>query len=131
MSELANVTDVVLTTTNSTVERLYEEVKRLLHGGKLTPTNVVMIMIDLMQIVDKYTELKGPQKKQVLLSALNMLIDDQNDNVEDVTDLKMLVKMTLPSVIDVIMSIDKKQLKIKTVKVWNMLLPLGCCGTKV
>ena len=125
MTELVQTQNVVITTTASAVESLYEEVKRLLQGGKLTPTNVVMIMIDLMQIVDKYTTLKGSQKKQVLLSAITMLIDDQNDNVEDASDLKQLVKMTLPSVIDVVVSIDKKQLKIKAKKVWTMLL--GCC----
>lgn len=125
MTEPVPTQDVVITTTASDVESLYEEVKRLLHGGKLTPTNVVMIMVDLMQIVDTYTTLKGSQKKHVLLSAITMLIDDQNDNVEDANDLKNLVKMTLPSVIDVVISIDKKQLKIKAKKVWTMLL--GCC----
>ena len=118
-------TETTDTTTASTIERLYEEVKRLLHGGKLSPTNVVIIMIDLMQIVDNYPTLKGQQKKLVLLGAINMLIDDQNDNVDDASDLKMLVKTTLPSVIDVVVSIDKKQLKIKAKKVWTMLL--GCC----
>jgi hypothetical protein len=127
MTELTKATDVVLTTTNTAVERLYEEVKRLLYGGKLTPTNVVIILVELMKIVDGYPELKGAQKKQVLLEAINMLIDDQHDNVEDSNNLKMIVKMTLPAVIDVAVSIDKKQLKIKAKKFYRNLL--GCCFT--
>jgi hypothetical protein len=129
MTELRNTTDVVVvssTTTSSIVEELYEEIKRLLHGGKLTTSNVVVVVINLMRLVEKYSELKGHQKKQVILEAVKMLINDSNDNVEDNEQLIMLVNMTLPSVIDVIISIDRKKIKIKIKKAWKFML--SCCG---
>lgn len=131
MTEIINTTDVVVlttTNTNTIVTKLYEETKRLLHGGKLTPANIIIIVINLMKIVENYADLKGPQKKQVILEAINMLINDTNDNVEDANDLMMLVKMTLPSVIDVIISVDRKNLRIKVKKAWKFLL--SCCSCR-
>ena len=78
-----------------------------------------------MKVVEKYPKLSGLQKKQVVLEAINMLIDDSNDNVEETSHLKLLVQMTLPTVIDLMVSIDHKQVRIKLKKCYNYLLK--CC----
>ena len=108
------------------VKTLYEEVKNLLADSKLSPSNVVTIVVSLMQLIEKYSELSGLQKKQVVLEALNMLIDDSNDNVEDAAQLKLLVQVTLPTVIDTIVSVDRKQLQIKLKKVYKFLHKVCC-----
>lgn len=118
---------VVLTHSKTAVENLYEQLKEILAGAKLNSSNIMAILVNLMQIVEKYPTLKGPQKKQVILAAINMLIDDQNDNVEDAAGLKLLVQMTLPSVIDTIVNIDTKQVRIKIRQASKFVFSL-CCG---
>mgnify|MGYP004001036451 CR=1 FL=1 len=128
-SSSVELPQVVLTHSTTAVENLYEALKEILAGAKLNSSNIVTILVNLMQIVDKYPKLKGPQKKQVILAAFNMLIDDQNDNVEDAANLKLLVQMTLPSVIDTIVSIDTKQVQIKLKQAGKFIFSL-CCGKK-
>jgi len=123
--------DVVLTVTSTagvstTVERLYEVIKNILQGGKLNTTNVILILVDLMKVVNTYPDLKGHQKKTVVLSAINMLIDDQNDNVEDAQALKILVSITLPTVIDVVVSVDTKKIKLGLKRSCTILT--SCCS---
>jgi hypothetical protein len=112
-------------TSSSMVETLYEETKKLLLGGKLTPVNITTILVSLMQFVEKYPKLGGSQKKQVVLEAINMLINDSNDNVEESTHLKLLAQTTLPTVIDLVVSIDRRQVGIKLKKLYKYLLK--CC----
>ena len=118
-----------LTQSKTMVENLYEDLKEILAGTKLNSSNIVAILVNLMQLVENYPKLRGQQKKQVILYAINMLIDDQNDNVEDTATLKLLVQSTLPSVIDTIISIDKKQLQIKVKQLSKFIFSL-CCGKK-
>ena len=112
--------------TENIVKIIYDEVKNLLAGSKLTASNAVTIVVSLMQLIEKYHNLGGSQKKQVILDALNMLIDDNNDNVEDSAQLKILVQVTLPTVIDTIVSVDRKELKIKIKKTYTVLYKLCC-----
>jgi len=120
---------VVLTHSTTAVENLYEDLKTILAGTKLNSSNIVAILVNLMQLVEKYPQLHGQQKKQVILYSINMLIDDQNDNVEDTATLKLLVQSTLPSIIDTLVSIDKKQIQIKIKQISTFVFSL-CCGKK-
>ena len=81
-----------------------------------------------MQLVESYPNLNGRQKKHVILEAINMLIDDQHDNVEDAAQLKSLVQITLPTVIDTIVSVDRKELQVKIKKYCGILF--SCCKNK-
>ena len=128
-SQSVELPQVVLTHPTTAVENLYEELKEILAGAKLNSSNIMVILVNLMQLVEKYPKLKGPQKKEVILATFNMLIDDQNDNVEDAANLKLLVQMTLPSVIDTIVSIDTKQVQIKLKQASKFIFSL-CCGKK-
>ena len=127
--KVVNSTNVILTRSTTATENLYEELNKILAGAKLNTSNLTVILVNLMQIVETYPKLTGSQKKEVILAAINMLIDDQNDNVEDAETLKLLVKMTLPNLIDTLVSIDKKQLNIKLKKFSSYIFP-SCCGTK-
>lgn len=127
--KVVNSTNVILTRSTTATENLYEELNKILAGAKLNTSNLTVILVNLMQIVETYPKLTGSQKKEVILAAINMLIDDQNDNVEDAETLKLLVKMTLPNLIDTLVSIDKKQLNIK-LKKFSSYIFSSCCGTK-
>ena len=122
-------TDVIVIHSTTATEKLYEELKQILAGAKLNASNLTVILVNLMQILETYPKLTGPQKKEVILAAINMLIDDQNDNVEDAETLKLLVKMTLPNLIDTLVSIDKKQINIKLKRMTSYIFA-SCCGGK-
>ena len=121
--------DVIVIHSTTATEKLYEELKQILAGAKLNASNLTVILVNLMQIIETYPKLTGPQKKEVILAAINMLIDDQNDNVEDAETLKLLVKMTLPNLIDTLVSIDKKQINIKLKRMTSYIFA-SCCGGK-
>ena len=121
-----------LTVPKSSVENLYRELKQLLNGSKLTEGNVVSILISLMRFIDTFPNLRGYQKKLVILEAMNIMIDDQyKDDPEHCLNLKTLVSMTLPGVIDAFVEIDKKKINIKIKKSINNLIKCCCsiCGS--
>lgn len=120
------VTDVPITFPANAAERLYEEIKNILGRGKITSANMVAVLLSLMQIVENYSDVKGVQKKAIILDALTHIIDDQIDDTQEAMNLKLLVQMTLPSVIDTFVSLDKKEISIKLKKTCSKLF--GCCG---
>ena len=119
-----------LTVPKSSVDNLFRELKQLLNGSKLTEGNVVSILISLMRFIDTFPNLKGYQKKLVILEAMNIMIDDQyvrdDADIEHGENLKTLVSMTLPGVIDAFVEIDKKKIQIKIKKSVKHLIKYCC-----
>lgn len=109
------------------VERLYEELKKIIGKGNINSSNIVTILISLMQIVEKYQDVSGIQKKAIILKALKLVINDQVTNEEEAKALNLLVEVTLPTVIDTLVSVDKKEIQIKIKKGCSKLLK--CCRT--
>ena len=117
--------DATVTFPRVAAERMYEELKKVVGDGKLTTTNVITILISLMQTVDGYVDLKGAQKKAVVLEAILHLIEEEVQDATEKAQFKQLVLLTLPSVVDNFVQLDKKKLKIKTKRVINSFL--NCC----
>lgn len=103
--------DVTITFPRVAAERMYEEIKKAVGDGKLTPNNVVNILISLMQTVDGYADLKGAQKKAVVIEAILQLIEAEVEEASK-EQFKQLVLITLPSVVDSFVKLDAKKLKI-------------------
>lgn len=119
-----DVLPVVKTTHAPTknVSRLFTAAKDIVADyGTLSAGTIIMIMVDLMKIVDTYPNLNGSQKKQLVLEVLNLVIDELPMSEDEQEGLKQLVEKTLPTVIDVVIDIDKKKLKIKIQKCCNIL----------
>jgi len=102
-------------------ELLYEELKKIVGNGKLTRSNIVVVLLSLMQTVEKYDKMDGPQKKAAVLNVIKHFIDDRIDGKQEAMEMKLLVDLTLPGVIDSFVSLDKKEVQIKVKKVWS------CC----
>ena len=47
--------DVIVTHSNTATEKLYEELKQILAGTKLNASNLTIILVNLMQIIETYT----------------------------------------------------------------------------
>jgi hypothetical protein len=94
-------------------ERMYEEVKKIIGNGKLSTSNVVRIVISLMQIVETYVDLKGEQKKGVVIEALLYIIDQEIKDEIKKEQFKQLVLVMMPAVVDAFVQLDRSKLKIK------------------
>lgn len=77
-----------------------------------------------MQIVEKYSKLSGEQKKSLVINVIKKFVVDHLDG-DNETELLIFIDTFLPSVIDVMISIDKKELAIKIQKGFKLCFP--CC----
>jgi len=108
------------------VEKLYTRLV-LEMNFELSPSNITMYLVTLMQLVESITSLKGHDKKNLVIQVMEFLIMEQiRDDNEYKEQLSLLVKLTLPELIDTIVSIDRKEVKIKIKKGVKNLLD-GCC----
>lgn len=107
-------------------ERLYKELKKVIGNENLTRSSIVVVSMNLMTVVEHYDDVHGVQKKALILNALNHLIDDQINDPQEVMEMKLLVQLTLPTMLDTFISIDKKEMHIKLKKGCGKLL--ACCN---
>lgn len=88
----------------------------VLGDDQVTVLNILTLCVNLMQIVEKYTRLKGAQKKELVIKALETLVLKKGGNN---TNLMALI----PSFIDNAVSISNGQLRISVKPEDNT----GCC----
>lgn len=102
------------------LDSLYSEVKNII-VDKVDEKNILKIVVLLMQLVEKQEQFYGKGKKRLVILLLEKLIDDTVEKDKSV-DLKFLTSMIVPSIIDTIVSVDKKELEIKIKETVS-----GCC----
>lgn len=86
-------------------QKLYDS----LSNNSMSAENIITTTVTLMQISEQFKTLTGPMKKQLVLDVIK-------DSIKDNEELVYLVDMILPSLIDTIISVDKKELRIKVKK---------------
>ena len=125
---MKNVDSIVLNNYSlpqQAVDSLYTHLKQIVGDKSLIPSNVVPIVVSLMQIVEGYKDMSGLQKRQMVSKVLTQLIDDTMDNNQEAQIMKVLVSTTVPSLIDTLVAVDKKEIVIKTKKCLAKLF--ACC----
>ena len=78
----------------------------------LSLDNIIDLVPQLIKCVDKYNDLKGIEKKQLVVELINHFIDI-TDGFGDDAIIDPLLKQIVPSVIDNLIKVDNKQLKLK------------------
>lgn len=106
------------------VDKLYSSLSRIIGDKKVTTTNVVLITTNLMQIVEKYPDLHGEQKKTLVVHVLKRFVKDHLDG-DGKSAILLFIHMFLPSVIDTIVSVDKKEIAVKMKK--GLKACFSCC----
>lgn len=106
------------------VNKLYETLSNIIGDNKLTTTNAVLITTNLMQIVEKYPNVSGTQKKNLVIHVLKRFVIDNLEG-NDEQAMLLFIDVFLPSIIDTIISIDKKVLAIKMHK--GLKACFSCC----
>ena len=104
------------------VEKLYKKLMTKM-DFELSPENITTYLVTLMQLVESITTLKGQDKKNLVIQTMEFLIIERiaDDNVYR-QQLSLLVKLTIPELIDTIVSIDRKELKIKIKNIFSNCL---------
>lgn len=125
MSETKDIEigDVKVTFPLNASDRLYTELQNIIGNGKITRSNIVIILLSLIQSVENYEDVKGSQKKAIILDVLNHFIEGQIEDQQEEIEMKLLVQLTIPSIIDTFIGIDKKKIRVKLRKSL-----LSCCG---
>lgn len=101
--------DKIYTKTSS---KLNLKFKNLRDKTEITPKDVINFIVTLMQIVDKY-KLSGSSKKDIVIRIINDILENNNNNIENIEFIQSFVNNILPSFIDTIISLDKKDIIIK------------------
>ena len=103
---------------NNNIEKLYASLSIIMKNNKLNTTNILVITTNLMQIVEKYPKISGSQKKTLVVDVLKMFVGKNTDG-ENKEIILLYINTFLPSVIDTLISVDKKEMKIKTRKLFK------------
>lgn len=104
---------------------VYDEIDRMISKETINSGNIVNILIYTMQTVELLKNIKGNQKKDLVMKIINKIIDKNVLDELEQKNLKFLAEMTLPSLIDTFISIDKKKLIIKSKKMFKNVFK--CC----
>jgi len=104
------------------VDGLYKTLTK--SDSPLTKENITTIVINLMQLVEKYPDLTGEQKKLLVIHVIKKFIKDITDKEEEEV-LLTFVDIFLPTLIDTLVSVDKKEILIKIKKNFSSCFP--CC----
>ena len=120
---MADINAALMTTqvVDKAVDTLYVEFKTMIAGQTITASNVVSIVVNLMQLVERYDTITGPQRKETIMRVLNKSLGD----LYTPSDVKIIIDMTVPVMIDTFVSIDKKKVMIATENGLKRLF--SCC----
>lgn len=108
------------------VEYLYNHLKSI-HSEKITPSNIVYVATELIQLVEKYKELTGHQKKTMVLSVVKKLVNSQFDTEDDKKTMNMIIDLTLPTVVDNLINAINGNLKFDKEKIKSFFKRFFCC----
>ena len=78
----------------------------------LTPKDILNFLIYLMQIVEKYN-INGTEKKEMVIKIIKNIISEHKNDIKNFDYIENFIKKTLPSLIDTIVLLDRKDLHIK------------------
>ena len=110
------------------IEQLVEYIKSTLGDNKITATNIIIITTNLMHIVEQYKDLTGSQKKMLILDTLKKVITQNVNDPQERISLMMIVEMTLPHVLDTLVTAINGGLKFEKDSVFLKFKNLFCCG---
>jgi len=108
--------------------QLYDYSKSILDTKKITTTNIIMIMNNLIQIVEQYKELTGNQKKMLVLDTLKKIINENITDENEKQQLILFINITLPMVLDSIILAINGDMKFAKEKITGCFSKLfSCC----
>ena len=121
MSDKINFTiDDAKPTDHKSSIAVYNKIKEMIGDGEINISNIIEIVPELMKVVESYKELRGPQKKQIIIDIILQVIDETMPSDLDI--LKTFISLSLPIMMDTFINLDKSKMVIKLKKCF-----LNCC----
>lgn len=80
----------------------------------ITMSNMSEILIETMKLTGEYKTMSGSQKKQLVIDTLDQLFDRTDSGRYD-KEIDLILKTTVPILIDNLVSVDKGNIKINPV----------------
>jgi hypothetical protein len=108
------------------VDYLYKYFKSI-NVSKITPSNIVFITAEIIQIVEKYDDLTGIQKKHTVINVIKKLVNNQLDTDDDKRAINIIIDLTLPTIIDNLVSAINGEFKFNKEKVTSFFKKIFCC----
>jgi hypothetical protein len=103
--------------------KLYKKIENIINKeDKLTTINIIQVTTYLMQIIETYPKLKGSERKEIILKVL-IKYAKMNLSEEDYEEIKPFIDITIPIIIDTIISVDSKEIVIQTKKCLTSCFP--------
>lgn len=79
---------------------------------------ISILIPKLIIIAEKYKTLRGVEKKELVIELLKNIVS-KYDNVNENSILEPIILQLVPSMIDTLISVDKKQIKLKKTHLIN------------
>ncbi len=97
----------------------------MISGKKVDASNIISIVTLLMKTVEKYSDVQGIQKREIVLAVLRKVVEENISDPDEKANVLFMVEKTVPPVIDALVAVNKGQLKIKIQKGCKSLF--SCC----
>ena len=111
------------------IEQMVNYIKSTIGSEKINATNIVIISTNLMLIVEQYKDLTGYQKKMLVLDAIKKYINENVSDVQERISLMIIVDMTLPQVLDTLVTAINGDIKFEKEKVISWFKKVFCCSS--
>ena len=98
------------------VRKLYEAVKEIVSEETLTVENIVTVVVQVMTLVEKYPNMKGAEKKNLVLHTLKLFAENEITEEETRNQVSLLLDFTVPILIDTLVEVDRGEVKIRIPK---------------
>ena len=102
------------------LNKLNNSLTILVGRDKISPTNIMELCTALMKIVEP-TKNSGRYKKELIIHTLKLFVSEKMNPKEGML-IHTFIETFLPSIIDMIISVDKKKIKIAIKKI-----KFNCC----
>lgn len=110
-------------------EMCYERLKARINGDDFSSSDIIIFAVQGMQVVERYPQLTGPEKKQYVIRLAKRIVNDLAKIEEvDRAALLLAIDMLLPSMIDQVVAASRGQLDLNKIGKRCGSFWRGCCG---
>ena len=97
-------------------DKIYNEVLEGIHTKSVDPSDLVVISTSAMQIVQKYPNLTGSDKKRLVIDVMSKLVSESDlVSEEQQEDAQAFLQHALPNMIDTVVNAYQHKIKLKKV----------------
>lgn len=116
MSETTTLRSIDLSDSSAIIDKIYDLLVKAIDTYEITASDVILMTTKTMQLVEQITSLSGIQKKSIVLNTLKKVINNKVKNEQDRDIILDFICLFLPSIIDTLISLDKKEIAIAVKK---------------